>query len=556
VPKRLSQKLVLSLTIIVIVLAAVWGVVNIKTQERQLLDAMIVGADQLSHGITSATWHAMLRDHRESAFQVMQAIARTQGIDRIRIFNRTGRLMFSTDPFQARDLDKSEDPCTRCHSGVPPKVKIDSRSRVRVFEGSTGHHSLVMITPIYNEKACSGSACHAHPADVRVLGVLDLALDLSPVDREVRAMQARVYLVTGIQILLLSLFVIFFTHHFVTVPIGKLIDGTHAVSAMELDKPVEPIETSEELNELAHSFNKMRERLRDALAEINQVNQGLEDKVERRTEQLKSAHQRLLQSDRMASLGQLAASVAHEVNNPVSTVLNLSMLMQRMVKEDGVPPARLEEFRRYMSIVISETGRVGRIVSDLLSFARRSKPQRSAADLNKVVRTTLSLVAHKLKLAGAEADLDLQSDLPPVECDSAQIQQVIINLVLNAAEAVQRHRPGRIVIRTRTRADAGAVLLAVEDNGEGIAPANLAKIFDPFFTTKPEGKGVGLGLAVTYGIVQAHGGDIEVTSKPGEGTCFSVTLPLAAHPAAAQLPATHTAPPDAGATGPVASLTK
>jgi two-component system NtrC family sensor kinase len=386
-----------------------------------------------------------------------------------------------------------------------------------------------MVTPIYNEKTCSDSACHAHPADVRVLGVLDLALDLSPVDQEVRAMQARVYLVTGIQILLLSLFVVFFTHRFVTVPIGKLIDGTHAVSAMELDKPVEPIETSEELNQLAHSFNKMRERLQAALAEINQVNQGLEEKVERRTEQLKTAHQRLLQSDRMASLGQLAASVAHEVNNPVSTVLNLSMLMQRMVQDDGVPPARLEEFRRYMSIVVGETGRVGRIVSDLLSFARRSKPQRSEADLNKVVSKTLSLVAHKLKLAGAQADLDLQSDLPLVQCDSAQIQQFIINLLLNAAEAVQRRSEGRIVIRTRTRADGSAVVIAVEDNGEGIAPEHLAKVFDPFFTTKPEGKGVGLGLAVTYGIVQAHGGDIEVTSRTREGTCFSVILPLAAH---------------------------
>ena len=528
-PKRLSRQLVLSLTVIVIVTAAVWGVVNIQAQERQLLDGMIVGADQLSHGITSATWHAMLGDHRESAFQVMQAIARTQGIDRIRIFNRTGRIMFSTDPAQGRDLDKSEDPCTRCHGGFPPKVRIDSRSRARVFQGSGGHRSLVMVTPIYNEKTCSDSACHAHPADVRVLGVLDLALDLSPVDQEVRAMQARVYLVTGIQILLLSLFVVFFTHRFVTVPIGKLIDGTHAVSAMELDKPVEPIETSEELNQLAHSFNKMRERLQAALAEINQVNQGLEEKVERRTEQLKTAHQRLLQSDRMASLGQLAASVAHEVNNPVSTVLNLSMLMQSMVQDDGVPPARLEEFRRYMSIVVGETGRVGRIVSDLLSFARRSKPQRSEADLNKVVSKTLSLVAHKLKLAGAQADLDLQSDLPLVQCDSAQIQQVIINLLLNAAEAVQRRSEGRIVIRTRTRADGSAVVIAVEDNGEGIAPEHLAKVFDPFFTTKPEGKGVGLGLAVTYGIVQAHGGDIEVTSRTREGTCFSVILPLAAH---------------------------
>ena len=148
--------------------------------------------------------------------------------------------------------------------------------------------------------------------------------------------------------------------------------------------------------------------------------------------------------------------------------------------------------------------------------------------MNKVVRTTLSLVAHKLKLAGADTEIDLQVDLPLVECDSAQIQQVIINLLLNAAEAVQRRSPGRIVIRTRTRADAGVVVLEVEDNGEGIAPENVGKIFDPFFTTKSEGKGVGLGLAVTYGIVQAHGGDIEVTSRPREGTCFSVILPLAA----------------------------
>jgi two-component system NtrC family sensor kinase len=381
---------------------------------------------------------------------------------------------------------------------------------------------------------------------VQVLGILDLALDLGPVDREVHAMQLRVYLVTGIEILLLSLFVVFFTHHFVTVPIGKLIGATRAVSAMDLDKPVETIESSEELNHLARSFDGMRERLREALAEINRSNQNLENKVEQRTEQLKAAQKRLLQTDRMASLGQLAASVAHEINNPVSTVLNLSMLMQRLMKEDGVPPARLEEFRRYLGIVASETGRVGRIVTDLLSFARRSKPQRTRADLNKVAGATLSLVAHKLKLAGAEVELDLQPELPAIECDSSQIQQVLINLLVNAAEAVHHRAPGRVVIRTRALPDSGGVTLAVEDSGEGITPENLTRIFDPFFTTKPEGKGVGLGLAVTYGIVQEHGGDIEVTSKPGEGTCFTVILPLAG-------PAPH---PGADGSAVVASLSK
>ena len=149
---------------------------------------------------------------------------------------------------------------------------------------------------------------------------------------------------------------------------------------MELDKPIDIIHTSEELDDLARSFNVMRERLQAAMAEINQFTQHLETKVEQRTEQLKAAHQKLLQSDRLASLGQLSASVAHEINNPLSGVLNLSMLMQRLLTDDGIPPGRLQDFRKYLSQVVNETTRVGRIVSDLLAFSRRSKPQRVEAE--------------------------------------------------------------------------------------------------------------------------------------------------------------------------------
>ena len=188
----------------------------------------------------------------------------------------------------------------------------------------------------------------------------------------------RALLVTGVEVTLIGLFIIFFTRRFLSRPIEKLIEGTKAVSQMELDKPIGSIGSSEELDELARSFDIMRERLRTAMSEINQFTQKLETKVEERTQQLKAAHQKLLQSDRLASLGQLSASVAHEINNPIAGVLNLSMLMQRMLKDDGIPPNRLEEFRKYLGQVTNETARVGRIVSDLLAFSRRSKPQRAA----------------------------------------------------------------------------------------------------------------------------------------------------------------------------------
>jgi len=367
-----------------------------------------------------------------------------------------------------------------------------------------------------------------------VLGVLDLRLNLESVDHEVANMQFRVMLVTAVEIALISLFIIYFTRRFLSRPIAQLIEGTKTISQMELDKPLNIGDSSEELDELARSFDVMRERLRTALGEINQFTQNLETKVEERTQQLKAAQKKLMQSDRLASLGQLSASVAHEINNPVSGVLNLSMLMQRMLKPDGVPPNRIEEFRKYLSQVTNETARVGRIVSDLLAFSRRSKPQRTPGDLNRVVKTTLSLVEHKMKLSNVALESHLCENLPAILCDPSQLQQVVLNLVLNAAEATQSKPERHVEVSTEAAGD--MVLLHVSDNGEGIPPENLARLFDPFFTTKSEGKGVGLGLAVSYGIVEAHGGDIEVKSTVGAGTTFTVSLPIAPQPVHSEIP--------------------
>jgi two-component system, NtrC family, sensor kinase len=524
-PKRLVIKLILSLTILVAVAEGISGYINAKRQERQLVDAMIQGADQLSKGITSATWHAMLADHRTTAYEVMQTIALKQGINTIRIFNKEGRVMFSTARDQTQQVDKRAEACYLCHASEQPLVKVDVPSRARIYRGQDGVRRLGMVTPIYNEPSCSEADCHAHPAEMSVLGVLDVVLSLDRIDSEVRDAQYSVVVMAGIHIILIGILIALFTRHFVDRPIRKLIDGTRAVSAMQLDKPIE-ISSSEELAELASSFNVMRERLRHTMNELNQLTQQLESKVEERTEQLKAANLKLLQSDRMASLGKLSASVAHEINNPISGILNLSMLLQRILQDDGVPSGRVEEFRRYLSQVVNETTRVGRIVSDLLTFSRQAKPRVTRASLNGIIKTTLTLVAHKLEQGRIDVQLDLQEDLPPILCDNSQIQQVVMNLVMNGAEAMQNKGRGRLFVSTRVVENGMDVLLVVKDEGEGISSENLPRIFDPFFTTKEAGKSIGLGLTVVYGIVTAHGGDIQVDSETGLGTTFRVTLPL------------------------------
>ncbi|HUC28421.1 MAG TPA: ATP-binding protein [Candidatus Acidoferrum sp.] len=526
--RKLGPKLILSLTILIVGISSVSGYLNFRTQKKQLVDTMILGADQLSRSITSATWHAMLDDDRQAAYRIMQLIADKQGVDRIRMFNREGRLVFSTDPREQHNQSLpalSNEVCVSCHSQQPIQEKPAQASRVRYTTSPDGMKTISMVTPIYNEPSCSNASCHAHHASTKVLGVVDVALRLDPVQGQTRTITLQTILWTFLEVSIGAAFVILFTRRFVATPIQQLIQGTKAVSAMELDQHIEITQRSQELDELVDSFNRMRERLKLAVAELNEMQQTLESKVDERTRQLQAAQRKLIQSDRLASLGQLAASVAHEINNPVSGVLNLSMLLERFMANGGYPAGREAEFRKYLGLISAETARVGRIVSDLLAFSRRSKPQRAPADLNKLVRTTLGLADHKLKMMNAAVVLELKDSLPQVECDSSQIQQVILNLVLNGAQAMQARGGGTLTIHTGLLAE-GEVELSVKDTGEGIAPENLTKIFDPFFTTKADGKGVGLGLAVLYGIVKAHDGEVEVTSKRNEGTTFSVTLPL------------------------------
>ena len=338
-PRRLAQRLILSLTVIVVIIAAVSGLITVRNQERQLLDAMILGADQLSRGIASATWHAMLANHRESAYSVMQTIASKRGIDGIRIYNRDGQVMYSTTKGEAGNVraGKNSEACAVCHARPTPVLVQDAAMRSRVARTPAGHRTLSIVTPILNEKSCSQAACHAHPAHQKVLGVLDVALSLNAVDAEVADMKFRASLVSVIEILLIGAFIFGFTRKFVAKPVQKLVQSTKAIAAMELDRPIELKHGSVELDELAASFNTMRRKLRAAVEENAEFTEKLEAKVAERTDQLKAAQHKLMQSDRLASLGQLAASVAHEINNPVSGVLNLSMLMQRILKDDGDP---------------------------------------------------------------------------------------------------------------------------------------------------------------------------------------------------------------------------
>lgn len=522
-PRRLAPRLILGTTLLVVVVGLGSTALSIGGLEDQLVSEKITTADQLSRSITSATWHAMRAGRKEDAYEVMQAIGDKHGVDWIRMLDRTGGVSFETVEGSEQRLTVDSPTCRACHVSEPPLVDVAPAVRSRFWTGADGARRIAIITPIPNEPGCSTASCHAHDADVRVLGLLDVALNMGDMDAQLRSLRWNAFLLTLLKSAVIALFIGFFLHRYVGRPIHRLREGARAIAQLELDTPI-AVDSTSELGDLAASFEDMRKHLWVARSRAERFTEELEEQVERRTAELRATQERLIQTNRMASMGQLAASVVHEVNNPISAVLNLSMFLQRILGDDGVPPDRLDAFRRHLGQISDETARAGRIVTDLLAFSRRSAPQRAPADLNEAVKRAVALVRHRSELENVEIVEEPDPRLPLVPCDRSQIEQVLVNLLLNALEAIED--TGTVVVRTGVEPETDSAVLQVQDDGPGIAEEHLGHIFDPFFSTKAGEKGVGLGLAVVYGIVESHDGRLAVSSRPGEGTKFTVRLPL------------------------------
>ena len=304
----------------------------------------------------------------------------------------------------------------------------------------------------------------------------------------------------------------------ITRPIGEMVTATRNIIAGRFDQEVRP-DSPGELALLAESFNAMLKSLRLMRADLEEWGRTLEKKVKQRTEELVAMQARVAQSERLASLGMLAAGVAHEVNNPLGGILALTALTLEDMRKDDPNRENLAE-------VIRQTERCRDIVKGLLEFSRQSKGDAEAVDLNKVLQDTVSLVEKQSMFFNINVVLKLDARLPRVTADRSQFQQVFMNILMNAVQAMDER--GTITIETR-RSEAGdAVEAAISDTGQGIPPEEINRIFDPFFTTKESGHGTGLGLSIAYGIVTTHRGTISVQSKVGKGSTFTIRMPAQA----------------------------
>jgi len=253
------------------------------------------------------------------------------------------------------------------------------------------------------------------------------------------------------------------------------------------------------------------------------ISAELQKRVARRAKELEEDYAQLVQEDRMISLGKLISSVVHEINNPLSGIINLSKLVLRNLEEGTTDEKSLETMKEHLGLVVSETMRTSKIVSNLLSFSRQARVEVQDIDLNEVIRRVFGIVGHKAKLQNVTVHFELDKGVAAVKGNTAQLEQSIMNIVFNAIEAMPDG--GDLTVTTGSDVERHEVIIEIKDTGTGISPRHLPYIFEPFFSTKGEAKGVGLGLSVVYGIIRDHQGDITAASEEGKGACFTIRLP-------------------------------
>ena len=529
---NLSLKLTLCLIGGMVIIFSALGYKIIRLHRENLEEATYADGDRITETVKRSTRYGMLHNRSDEINQIVTSIGSQPGIEKISIFNKAGVIKSSTDEHELfTSVDKNAEACAACHAREGQAAQVDGsiphqlsrQERTRIFTDASGHRTLSVINPIENEPGCANAGCHAHPVDTKVLGMINVRMSLDTVDAAITASRQQMLTSLIAAVVLLSLLFATLIWLMVHKPIRQLIVGTNHVAAGELDYKIR-ISSRDEVGELAHSFNRMTGELKRAHGEISEWTKTLEERVEKKTLELEQAHEHVLKVEKLASIGKLAAIVAHEINNPLAGILVYARLVLKRLNRNGNKDSVDEETRKHVETIAAESARCGEIVKGLLQFSRQTKPHVKPNNLNDIINESVRLVQHKIELSGAHAVTKCDADLGQIICDEQQIKQALVALLINACEAVHQGE-GEITISSHYSPVDNSAEIRISDNGVGMDQETKQHIFEPFFTTKEQGKGVGLGLAVVYGIVSGHAGEIEVESALGCGTTFMIRLP-------------------------------
>jgi two-component system NtrC family sensor kinase len=504
-----------------LVIFSIHTYIDIRTISDNLTDYVYTAAGRASDLIVRSTRYSMLLNRKEDVHKTIHTLGSEPGFVGINIYNKNGEIIFSTDSLiVGQKVDLKAEACIICHASDSPLVSVPAQSRMRVYHSPDEGPVLGLINPIRNEPECYNAPCHAHSPDQTVLGVLDVKMSLASVENRVSRTRSELIVSSILMMLIIASISGLFIYYMIRKPIYELSKGMDGISSGNLDARID-LNSNDEIGDLARAFNHMATDLKKARGELEEWARTLEDRIEEKTTELRHAQAQIVQMEKMASLGKLSASVAHEINNPLFGILTYSKLILRELGPEPGPGEKGNSIRKYLSVIQEESSRCGDIVKGLLDFARHRGGEYSRHHLHEIIEKTLVLLGHHFEMQQVTVTQKLDAGNDELVCDARQIQQAIIAPCINAVEAMPEG--GSLTIRTT--GDESNLEIEFADTGVGIPDESLDKIFEPFYTTKEGEAGLGLGLAIVYGIVQRHNGRVKVESSPAKGTRLTIILP-------------------------------
>jgi two-component system NtrC family sensor kinase len=492
-PNSLFSKMSLTIGAVLVVVFGISSYLTYRIQSEQALTATKTQAILLTRGLKNTIRIGMESGHKESLASIFQTVGALPGVEKLRVFNEEGKIRYSAKPAEVGHLTDELD-----------YTVYRSPERSTPFQSeATGHRSFCLVEPIENEGKCR----RCHPKDVEVLGVLDVCLSMEDTEKSIAFNRLLLLSSTGLAVILTSAIASILLKRFVSRPVARLVETMESVEAGKLDGRVD-IRSGDELGRLGNSFNEMIRKLSDARDELEKFH-----------------HRQLARADRLASLGEMAAGIAHEIKNPLAGIFGAAQILAQEFPE-GDPK------REIIGEMMTLVKRLDTTIKDLLNFARYTEPKFTQGNLNDVIDKVLFLVQQISEGKRARIVREFDPAMPEIEMDPEQMKQVFLNLALNALQA----SAGKVTLTIRTLGDvpmegddvrvpARYVMASVTDDGPGIPPEKLGKIFQPFFTTKESG--TGLGLSMTRKILDLHEGRISAENEPGGGATFTVFLPKA-----------------------------
>ncbi len=503
-----------------------------RSVNEQYLNAVIrQSGNNIGSIVEGAMYHSMLQNDKGALQNTLDIINTLPGIDEVNMYDSNDNLVYSSFASGA-DKIHTDPNCLNCHTNMqamfPAMEKsykiIDKNTDCLMNKSENGSRHLLIRSPILNERSCYTSSCHAHQETDTVLGSLIIKIPLKTQDEAIQKSTAEFFLLAIFSTILLSSLLLIFTRKKIKDPLNELVKVSVAVANGDRNTRLEIKPNQlDDMRMVSEAFNDMLDNLHNAAIELENWSQQLEYKVQKKSEELGAAQNELMHVERLASLGKLSSSVAHEINNPLSGILIYTKLLLKQANNPELFVTKRESMIKHLSLIESETKRCGDIVKGLLDFSRKDQNDFEPKHLHEILKETYELMTHPIRIANISFRYDFLANADLIYCNPNQIKQACIAMLVNASEAMTEN--GEIIIRTMNP-DTESVIFEIADNGVGIAEEDISHIFEPFFSTKQDVRGIGLGLAIVHGIVQNHKGRIHVDSELNRGTTFSINLPL------------------------------